>query len=74
MRAISGGDDDDTIDYSYLAATTKLTVTLDNDGNGTIYLTKCNGGFSSMNIAELSRMQHLEDTKNAPKKRGYSRD
>ena len=60
-----------------LKGVTELIVAKDrhNDGNGTIYLEKCNGSFKSLSSDAVARMQHEEELRlNPPKenrKKGF---
>ena len=58
-----------------LKGVTELIIAKDrhNDGNGTIHLTKCSGGFMEISEQEVAEMVHREETKNQPPQRGYAR-
>ena len=58
-----------------LKGVTELIIAKDrhNDGNGTVYLVKTNGGFNSMDEQAVAELHHKEETKNAPKRRGYAK-
>ena len=57
-----------------LKGVTELIIAKDrhNDGNGTIYLEKCNGKFSALSMEAVARIQHDEESKSAPVKRGFN--
>jgi len=54
-----------------LKGVTELIIAKDrhNDGNGTIYLEKCNGKFLALSMEAVARIQHDEESKSAPVKR-----
>ena len=58
-----------------LKGVTELIIAKDrhNDGNGTIYLSKGNGGFSELSVQNVAEMKHREETKNQPAPRGYQK-
>jgi replicative DNA helicase len=60
-----------------LKGVTELIIAKDrhNDGNGTVYLVKTNGGFSSMDNDSISDLKYKEEVRKKPqqKQRGYSR-
>ncbi len=55
-----------------LKGVTELIIAKDrhNDGNGTVYLTKCSGGFKEISEQEVAEMKNREKTKNQPPQRG----
>ena len=57
-----------------LKGVTELIIAKDrhNDGNGTIYLEKCNGKFLALSMEAVARIQHDEESKSAPVKRGFN--
>lgn len=57
-----------------LKGVTELIIAKDrhNDGNGTIYLSKVNGGFNSLDQQTVAEMCLREETKSAPS-RGYAK-
>jgi replicative DNA helicase len=59
-----------------LKGVTELIIAKDrhNDGNGTVYLVKTNGGFNSMDINEIADLKHREEVKNKPRKKGFMYD
>jgi len=58
-----------------LKGVTELIIAKDrhNDGNGTIYLSKMNGGFGELSIQEVAEMTQREEAKKMPQQRGYAR-
>ncbi len=59
-----------------LKGVTELIIAKDrhNDGNGTVYLEKCNGSFKALSMEAVARLQHDEELRNKPepKQRGFS--
>ena len=57
-----------------LKGVTELIIAKDrhNDGNGTIYLEKCNGKFLALSMEAVARIQHDEESKSTPAKRGFN--
>jgi len=53
-----------------LKGVTELIIAKDrhNDGNGTVYLEKCNGSFNALSNEAVARMQHEEESRNNQKK------
>jgi len=53
---------------------TELIIAKDrhNDGNGTVYLEKCNGSFKALSMEAVGRMQHEEEIRNKPANRGFN--
>jgi hypothetical protein len=60
-----------------LKGVTELIIAKDrhNDGNGTVYLVKQNGGFKPMDQQSIAEVFHNEEQRKAPvkKSRGYSK-
>ena len=58
-----------------LKGVTELIIAKDrhNDGNGTIYLSKGNGGFTELSVQTVAEMTQREESKNQPAQRGYAR-
>lgn len=58
-----------------LKGVTELIISKDrhNDGNGTIYLSKCSGGFYALSVQEVAEMTQREEAKNQPAQRGYKK-
>tara|TARA_R110002051_G_scaffold281661_1_gene343353 strand:- start:2546 stop:3919 length:1374 start_codon:yes stop_codon:yes gene_type:complete len=58
-----------------LKGVTELIIAKDrhNDGNGTVYLEKCNGSFKALSMEAVARLQHDEELRNKPeqKQRGF---
>lgn len=60
-----------------LKGVTELIIAKDrhNDGNGTVYLEKCNGRFSALSVEAVAMIQHQEQEKAAPvKQRGFAKN
>tara|TARA_R110000764_G_scaffold10764_11_gene32867 strand:- start:1497 stop:2882 length:1386 start_codon:yes stop_codon:yes gene_type:complete len=61
-----------------LKGVTELIIAKDrhNDGNGTVYLEKCNGSFKALSIEAVARLQHDEELRNKPepKQRGFPKN
>lgn len=59
-----------------LKGVTELIIAKDrhNDGNGTVYLEKCNGSFKALSMEAVARLQHEEESRNKPepKQRGFN--
>jgi replicative DNA helicase len=53
-----------------LKGVTELIIAKDrhNDGNGTVYLEKCNGSFKALSTEAVARLQHEEELRLNPKK------
>lgn len=60
-----------------LKGVTELIIAKDrhNDGNGTVYLEKCNGSFKALSMEAVARLQHEEESRNKPepKQRGFAK-
>jgi hypothetical protein len=52
-----------------LKGVTELIIAKDrhNDGNGTVYLEKCNGSFKALSVEAAARLQHEEELRLNPK-------
>lgn len=57
-----------------LKGITELIIAKDrhNDGNGTIYLEKCNGKFNALSIEKAGMLQHQQQAKSEPRQRGFA--
>ena len=58
-----------------LKGVTELIIAKDrhNDGNGTVYLEKCNGSFNPLSIEAVAKMKHEEDSRLNPVKENKKR-